>query len=894
MEQQVKLVRKAIQKNCKNNPKLAWHLFKRIITITNSSPSTTTTHHHQQQQQQLFLRSTLPIISRLLIASKMYQQLNFLHQFLITSQQQFPHQSTLSSLYYLVTLLAHSGVVDSAFTHFQSIRNYFPHNPPSICLYNVLFNSSIQNNRLHYILCLYKDMLASALSPQTYTFNLFIRALCHSGHFNYAREMFDKMPQKDLGCPLNQYTFAILAKGYCRAGMLHKGFELLEEMRTLGFPPNKVVYNTLISSFSKDNMTQEAENLVQRMRDDGLLPDVVTFNSRISALLKNGDTRKASRIFQDMQTGEALGLPRPNTITYNLMLRGFCKKGMLDEAKSLIDSMKQKRDDMINLESYNIWLLGLVRNGKLLEVQSMLKEMLDKGLEPSHYTYNILVDGLCRNGLLSDARSVMGLMISTGVCPDTATYTTLLHGYCKKGKVLEANNILNEMINNNCLPNTYTCNILLHSLWKEGKTSEAENLLQKMNERGYRVDTVTCNIVIDALCNSGKLDKAVEIAYGMWTHGSAALGNLGNSFIGLVDDSTNTGKKCMPDLVTYSTIISALCKAGRLDEGKKKFLEMMVKNIQPDSAIYDTFIYSYCKEGKMSSAFRVLKDMEKKGYNKSLQTYNSLISGLGKQNQIFEIYGLINEMKERGISPDVCTYNNLIQCLCEGGKCEETTFILDEMLQKGIFPNMTSFRTLIRAFCQTGEFRLAHEVFEIALSICGHKETLYSLMFNELLLGGEIMEAKEILDAAIDRFFNLENFLYKDLVDKLCKEENFEDASHILNKMIEKDYGFDPAIFMPVIDCLSNKQEADKLAEKMMQMTSEGRVTNKVFSNKEVTRGKQHKNGRNDWQTIVHRDDGSGVALKAVKRVQKGWGHGDMPSSHAHKKAFVDYWEHGS
>ena len=88
----------------------------------------------------------------------------------------------------------------------------------------------------------------------------------------------------------------------------------------------------------------------------------------------------------------------------------------------------------------------------------------------------------------------------------------------------------------------------------------------------------------------------MEITNEMWTHGSAALGNLGNSFIGLVDD-VNGRMRCIPDLVTYSIITSALCKAGRIDGAKKKFKEMMVKTC--NLVIFYTFIHIFCKEGKI-------------------------------------------------------------------------------------------------------------------------------------------------------------------------------------------------------------------------------------------------------------------------------------------------------
>ncbi|KAJ6708277.1 RESPIRATORY COMPLEX I CHAPERONE (CIA84) putative [Salix viminalis] len=489
---------------------------------------------------------------------------------------------------------------------------------------------------------------------------------------------------------------------------------------------------------------------------------------------------------------------------------------------------------------------------------------------------------------------LLRLMTSSGVLPDTVTYSTLLHGYCHAGKVFEANNVLREMMRNDCSPNNYTCNILLYSLWKEGRISEAEELLQKMNERGYVIDTVTCNIVIDGLCNNGQLDKAIEIVSGMWTHGSAALGNLGNSYISLVDDS-DSRKKCMPDLISYSTIISGLCKAGRVDEAKKKFIEMTGKNLHPDSAIYDAFIHSFCKEGKISSAFRVLKDMEKKGCNKTLQTYNSLIMGLGSKNQIFEIYGLMDEMRERGVSPDVSIYNNVLSSLCEGGRVKDAPSVLDEMLQKGIAPNISSFSILIKAFCKACDFSAVDEIFEIALNVSGHKEALYSLTFNELLVGGEVVKAKELFETALDRSFDVGNFLYKDLIDHLCKDEKLDDASGILHKLIDKGHRIDPASFMPVIDGLGkrgNKHEADELAEKMMEMASEGKVKNKVHRNvRSSIQGKKNKDGESEWQTILHRDDGSGIALKALKRVQRGLDQGSISSLEPQKDDFLDYWE---
>ncbi|XP_022135644.1 pentatricopeptide repeat-containing protein At2g17140 [Momordica charantia] len=862
---------KAIYLNS-NNPKLAWLLFKRIL----SSPIAASSSFFKTSLQ------SLPAIARILITAKMHPEIDHLHQLLLSQHRDFAHPSGFS----LVQSLAGSGLFESVISQFQSLRTRFPDDPPAISFYNFLFRCSLKESRVDFVIWLYKDMVVARVKPQTYTFNLLILALCEMGHLENAREVFDKMSEK--GCEPNEFSLGILVRGYCRAGLHYRGIELLDELTSSGTLPNRVVYNTVISAVCGEGQTAEAEKLVERMRDAGLSPDIVTFNCRIAALCKSGQILEACRIFRDMQIDEELGLPQPNIVTYNLMLEGFCNEGMLEESKALFDSMKRSAT-FLSLESYNIWLLGLVRSGQLLEARLILNEMAEKSIKPNLYSYNILIYGLCKYGMFSDARSILGLMRESGLAPDTVTYSTLLHGYCCRGKIVKANYVLREMMQVGCFPNMYTCNILLHSLWKEGRASEAEELLQKMNERNYGLDNVTCNTMINGLCKTGNLDKAIEIVSGMWTHGSASLGNLGNSFIGLFDVG-NSGKKCMPDSVTYATIISGLCKVGRIDEAKKKLLEMIGKGLSPDSLIFDTFIHSYCKQGKLSSAFRVLKEMEKKGCNKSLRTYNSLIEGLGS-NQIFEIYGLMDEMRESGISPNIYTYNNIIRCLSEGGKVKDATSLLDEMLQKGIYPNVYTFRILIGAFLKACDFGAAQDLFEIALSLCGHKESLYSFMFNELLAGGETFKAKELFEAALDRSLALKNFLYKDLIERLCKDEKLDDASFILHKMMDKQYRFDHASFMPVIDGLGkrgNKHAADEFAEKMMEMASE---TDPSQHENKIIRRRSNNYDEGDWHKIVHRNDGSGIAQKALKRVLKGWGQGSITTLQPQKFSTHDYWD---
>ncbi|KAG6495136.1 hypothetical protein ZIOFF_042927 [Zingiber officinale] len=842
-------------------PALVWRLFRQLLSSpASSNPSI----------------PTIASLSRLLAASRMLPELHQLRLLLLPRRPPDAAHAAVSSI---VSATAASGLIEEALLHFQSLRSHFPSHSPSLRLYNTLLNCSLHLRRPDLVEVIYRDMLLARVPLDTYTFNILMSSLCDSGHLVEARQLFDKMPSKN--CLPNEFTFGILVRGYCKLGLCDTALELLDVMERQGCLPNIVIYNTLISSLCKEGLVSKAENLVECMRKHDLLPNVVTFNSRISALCKAGRVLDAYQIFLDMQEDQELGLPLPNQITFNLILDGFCKAGMLEKARSLVDLMKG-RGLFKSTVSYNIWLSGLVKCRRPLEAQQLLVYMVEQGVEPNLYTYNIIIDGLCKEGMIIGARSVMSLMRKNGLSPDTVTYSSLLQWYCTKRNVSGAIRILHEMASSGCFPNFFSCNILLKSLWKEGRSSEAEKLLQKMIEKSYNLDIVTCNIIINGLCKSGKLDKAVKIVNGMWQHGSAALGELGNAFLGLIDTSKHN--KCCPNGITYSILINHLCKDGRLDEAKKLVIEMLGKNIAPNSLIYDTFVNAYCKQGKVSSAFKVITDMEKKRCPLSTKTYNLLIWALDRKGKLNEIDVLINEMQQQGIQKDVITYNNMIHALCDCEMVRKAASLLEEMLQNSIVPNVASFSLLIKGFCKISDFNSARDMLNEALIACGETEILYSVMCNEYCLYGKVLEAKEILQIALNKGFPLRYFQYKNLIEGLCKEDKIDDGHNLLNAMIAKGHLLDPAAFMPVIDAMENrgkKHETDKLSEKMMDMAAAHHDGSKVSltghmlgeSNLIIQKQKKDVSSKNEWHNLLHKDDGSGIALKVDLNQAKDDGH---------------------
>ncbi|KAK1434392.1 hypothetical protein QVD17_00132 [Tagetes erecta] len=633
----------------------------------------------------------------------------------------------------------------------------------------------------------------------------------------------------------SDHSIALLMRLLAKLGHVNLVVSQLQVFRSDN--PNKQLsislYNQLIRSSLQENYPDYVRLLYEDMTVSRVRPETYTFYLLISGLCDLGCLEDARKVFDKMRERDCA----PNEFTFGILVRGYCRAARADEGLELLEMMRSMEIGS-NIVIYNTLVSAFCKEGKTNEAEKLVEMLREDGHVPNVVTFNSMISALCSAGkVLEASRIFRDMQVNKELGNEEL-------GLVRNGMLLEAQAVLNEMAEKGVQPSIVSYNIMMDGLCKnEGKVSEAKELLKKMKERGYALNTVTYNIVIDGLCKIGQVDKAVATMHELWTQ---------------VNADVNYDNSCTPDLITYSTIINALCKDGKLDAAKKKFMEMIGRNIYPDSVIYDIFVSTLCKKGRVSSAFRVLKEMEKKRHKKSLQTYNSLILGLGMKSQFFEMYGLMNEMRERG-------------------QTDDATKLLDEILNKGVSPNISTFKLLIRPLCQIGEFRPAQDVFNISLGIFGHKETMYSFMFNELVDRDELLEAKDIFMSALDRCFDITNFSYQDLINRLIKAEMVECATEVLKKMMKKRYTFDPALFLPVIDGLrmaGNKREANEFAELMLEMGSEIKVSNQVNQKTKVfNRRRAVNNEENNWQNILHRDDGSGATLKILNKIQKGWGH---------------------
>ncbi|XP_045809140.1 putative pentatricopeptide repeat-containing protein At3g11460, mitochondrial [Trifolium pratense] len=289
--------------------------------------------------------------------------------------------------------------------------------------------------------------------------NSFLTMYVKCGEVEYARQLFDEMPAKDL------ITWNAMISGYAQNGHARRVLEIYREMKKIngvnpdpvtllgvlcssanlgaqgigrevereidrfGFRSNSFLMNALINMYARcgnlvrarevfDCMDERSKSVVSWtaiiggygihgegetavdlfdvMVRSGVRPDRTVFVSVLSACSHAGLTEKGLQYFDDMQRKYGL---QPGPEHYSCLVDLLGRAGRLKEAMYLIDSMKVKPDGAV-------WgaLLGackIHRNVELAEVA--FRHVIE--LEPTNIGYYVLL-----SNVYSDAKNLEGVL----------------------------------------------------------------------------------------------------------------------------------------------------------------------------------------------------------------------------------------------------------------------------------------------------------------------------------------------------------------------------------------------------------------------------------------------------------------------------------------------------
>ncbi|KAJ0007506.1 hypothetical protein Pint_30090 [Pistacia integerrima] len=208
----------------------------------------------------------------------------------------------------------------------------------------------------------------------------------------------------------------------------------------------------------------------------------------------------------------------------------------------------------------------------------------------------------------------------------------------------------------------------------------------------------------------------------------------------------------MLDIFSVNIVIKVFCEMGILNKAYLIMVEMEKMGIKPDVVTYTTLISAFYKNNRVEIGNGLWNLMLRKGCLPNLATFNVRIQYLVNRRQSWQANSLMCLMQHLRIMPDEVTYNLVIKGFCQAGYLEMAKRVYSAMHGRGYKPNVKIYQTMIHYLCKGGEFDLAYTMCKDCMkkSWFPNVDTIYTLL-EGLKKNKQLEKAKMILSLARKR-----------------------------------------------------------------------------------------------------------------------------------------------
>lgn len=416
--------------------------------------------------------------------------------------------------------------------------------------------------------------------------------------------------------------------------------------------------------------------------------------------------------------------------------------------------------------------------------------------------FNYSMDALLKGGKAKECIDMFLSMPKQEVKRDVASWSIYITALGRLERYSEAESALAQMREEHVQPNIYTYSALIETLGRGGLCVRALCQFRRMTRvDNIRANTVTYNAVIKILSrckrnDCGGITRAMSLFREM------------------------SSKGCIPDVVTYATLIDAFSKRVEPERALKLFEEMKEYDVKPNNYCYSSLISAFCRAGYVERALGIFEEMNREGIIPDVFAFNALIDGLlillpcffvlklyvgfGKLRQVdkaFEIYG---RMKKLEMEPDRITFNALISAC---GKAKNLSKALEAMRDMtdiyGLTPDRHSYNALIDACGKAGDFSKAYEIFE---EMRANNIRPCTVTFNALIYGAsrshDLAAAFKIVDLMLREGLNPDAYTMNTLISACNRRQDLSTAFEVLEKFKHLGVHPDNVTFNTFIDAV--------------------------------------------------------------------------------------------
>lgn len=487
-----------------------------------------------------------------------------------------------------------------------------------------LLQSSLRLNQLKQVHALVITMHPS-LTP------VFVKKLLDSSAVQYARKLFDKIPQPDM------HIYNALVCSYSKLSMNKEALETFCSMHQSGIrvfsstvPPviksclslrvinvGKVMHSVAISRGCDTSVFVQTalmdlyvknDDLVsaRKILDGSLVKDPGCYNCLISGYSRSGDTEAARRLFDDM--------PDKTVVSWNSMISCYAQNEDYHEALRLIERMQAENFGPSKITL--VILLSICAKLGDLEMGLGIKKKYidDSSLRSDKIISTAILELYAKCGVVDGARREFDRMDKR----DVVAWSAMLAGYAQNGRSIEAIKLFERMMNEKIKPDNAALVSALSACAQSGIVEAGDRISAYVESHSFTSDVKVASALLDMHSKFGNIDKARQVFDEMrvkdivsWNSmiSGLAINGYAEEAIHLYKKMKETGLK--PDNITFSGLLTACTHAGLIELGLKFFKSMKSDyGITPEIEHHACVIDLFCRSGRLKDAYESISRME--------------------------------------------------------------------------------------------------------------------------------------------------------------------------------------------------------------------------------------------------------------------------------------------
>ncbi|KAL6604864.1 hypothetical protein ACP70R_042808 [Stipagrostis hirtigluma subsp. patula] len=294
-------------------------------------------------------------------------------------------------------------------------------------------------------------------------------------------------------------------------------------------------------------------------------------------------------------------------------------------------------------------------------------------------------------------------------------------------------------------------------------------------------DKFTYSTVVSALADAGRVEDAVALVHEMVVDGVVAA-------------------------EAFNPVLSAMLRAGDVTGAAKLFRFMQLKGCTMTAATYNVLLHGLLLCGKAKAAMGVMRRMEREGIVPGLMTYGALVDGLVKCGRVEDAWKVAEQMGMKGLAPSEFVYSAVIAGFCKSREVDRALSVWEAMVAGGIRPNVVLYSAMIDGLAQCGRMKEAEMLFgEMVNAKCAPNVMTYSSMIQGYFHIGDSSRALSFWEEMVKVGCVPNAISYSILMNGLCNVGRLKDAMMVWKHMLDRGCAPDTIAYTSIIKglCMS-------------------------------------------------------------------------------------------